>query len=102
MAVSKLSKTVKNTSGTCTSSYGSIEYTRYGDVVMLKIIVTNVAGGTSDWTTICTDAPKIRSAGVFDGVNSAGNTRVSIYITGTTVRIYGAASVSTQIVYLAD
>ena len=100
--IQSLSEQMANKTGSCTSSYGNISYVRTGNVVMLNINVSGASGGLSNWTTISTDVPKIASATVFCGINSAGREFCSFYVANKTIQIYKSENANCSITYITD
>lgn len=101
--VDALNSKLQLSNGTCTSSYGTVSYRRYGQIVILYFGVTNVP--TSAWTDLSSDIPHVVGSAYGIAQTGDGRNNVSTYVTGNKLRFYGRGSYSDAtgtIVYLTD
>lgn len=101
--VESLNSKLQLSNGTCTSSYGTVSYRRYGQIIVLYFGVTNVP--TSAWTDLSSDIPHVVGSAYGIAQTGDGRNNVSTYATGNKLRFYGRGSYSDAtgtIVYLTD
>lgn len=98
-----LNSKIENTTGTCTSQYGTITYVKTGNIVQLNIVCTAIP--SNSWTTLSSDIPKAKTNCAFLGLDQSSNGNVSINITNTSIAFYGRGTYATcncTVIYVAE